>query len=110
MRAVYAPVAEPVSEMAIVDTFTRLIFGDEEGYSSPEHSIIAAFRAVDPNVFSDTHAEMGEYLRSLGVSEMIQLVSRLREHMVQGGAGVAAGGNGTRAGRNDALGITPRTR
>ena len=29
----------------------------------------------------DSHVEMGEYLRNLGVREMIQLVSRLHDYM-----------------------------
>jgi hypothetical protein len=70
----------PVTEMAIVNTFTKLIFGDEAN-SPRELSIIQAFRSVDVNVLRDSHAELGEYLRSMGVREMIQLVSRLRQHM-----------------------------
>lgn len=70
----------PVTEMAIVNTFTKLIFGDEAN-SPRELSIIQAFRSVDANVLRDSHEELGEYLRNLGVREMIQLVSRLRQHM-----------------------------
>ena len=67
--------------MAIVDTFTKLIFGESESYSSCERLIIDAFREVDANVFRDTYSEMGEYLRNLGVREMIHLVARLKEHL-----------------------------
>lgn len=70
-----------VSEMTIVDAFTKLIFGQEQDYSQRELSIIQAFRLVESNVLRDSHREMGEYLRNLGVREMIQLVSRLRDHM-----------------------------
>jgi hypothetical protein len=70
----------PVTEMAIVDTFTKLIFGDE-AYSEQESLIIDAFRSVRPDVQRDSCQEMGEYLRNLGVREMIQLVSRLRQHI-----------------------------
>lgn len=79
-----------VSEMAIVDTFTRLIFSDiEGGFDAGEQNTIAAFRHVDANVLMDTYAEMGEYLRSLGVREMIHLVPRIREDLEQS---AAAGG------------------
>jgi hypothetical protein len=71
----------PVSEMAIVNTFTKLIFGQEQDYSPRELSIVQAFRLVEANVLRDSHLEMGEYLRNLGVREMIQLVSRLRDYM-----------------------------
>ena len=70
----------PVTEMAIVNTFTKLIFGDG-GYTERESMIIQAFRAVDNCVLRDSHQEMGEYLRNLGVREMIQLVSRVRQYI-----------------------------
>jgi hypothetical protein len=70
----------PVTEMAIVNTFTKLIFGDEAS-SARETLIIQAFRSVDANVLRDNPREMGEYLRSLGVREMIQLVSRVRQQI-----------------------------
>jgi hypothetical protein len=71
----------PASEMAIVDTFTKLIFGEEDAYSDGELEIIEALRRVDMNVAVDNHQAMGEYLRALGVKEMIQLVSRVRERL-----------------------------
>ena len=69
-----------VTEMAIVNTFTKLIFGDE-AYTTCELAIIAAFRSLDGTVARDTYKEMGEYLRNLGVREMIQLVSSLRQQI-----------------------------
>lgn len=91
VRAMDATDVETVSEMAIVDTFTKLIFGADEGYDARELSIIEAFRAVDLNVLHDSHRDMGEYLRNLGVREMIHLVARLREHMLSG-VGALTGG------------------
>jgi len=74
----------PFSELAIVDTFTKLIFGEEEGYDPRELSIIQALRTVDANVLADSHGDMGDYLRALGVREMVHLVARVREHLVCG--------------------------
>ena len=73
-----------VSEMAIVDTFTKLIFGEEDEYSGIEQSIIQAFRAVDTNVTLDSYREMGIYLRALGVKELIQLVARVQAQLAGG--------------------------
>jgi hypothetical protein len=73
---------DPVTEMAIVDTFTKLIFGDED-LSERESLITDAFRSVNPDVLRDSYQEMGEYLRNLGVREMIQLVSRVRQHITE---------------------------
>ena len=74
----------PVSEMAIVDTFTKLIFGEVEGFSSSEKLIIHAFRLVDSSVALDSHKEMGQYLRALGVRELIQLVTEVQACMADG--------------------------
>jgi hypothetical protein len=73
-----------VSEMAIVDTFTKLIFGQESQYSDRELQIIQALRMIDHNVSLDDHHDMGIYLRALGVREMIGLVSRVYGTMVRG--------------------------
>ncbi|QFU74563.1 hypothetical protein EY643_02240 [Halioglobus maricola] len=73
-----------ISEMAIVDTFTKLIFGEEDRYTHRELRIIQAFRAVDTNVVLDSHRDMGAYLRALGVQEMIRLVTRVQGQLVDG--------------------------
>ena len=72
------------SEMVIVDTFTKLIFGDDTEYSSQELLIIQALRSVDHNVSLDSHRDMGVYLRALEVGEMITLVSRVQEQLSTG--------------------------
>lgn len=91
-----------VSEMAIVDTFTKLIFGEESRYSNRELMIIQAFRMVDTNVVFDSHRDMGAYLRALGVEEMIGLVSRVRRQLA-GGNSVAPGVPARTPARDSAL-------
>ena len=73
-----------VSEMLIVDTFTKLIFGEESRYSNRELMIIQAFRMVDTNVVFDSHRDMGAYLRALGVGEMVKLVARVQQQLARG--------------------------
>ncbi len=75
---------DPVSEMAIVDTFTKLIFAEDGEFSSSEELIIKAFRLVDTRVQLDSYKDMGEYLRALGVQEMIQLVTRVQQSLSEG--------------------------
>jgi len=82
-----------VSDMAIVDTFTKLIFGEDDDYSAEELCIIKALRAVDVNVALDSHRDMGEYLRALGVREMVQMVARVQQQLVEDLPGL----NGTAA-------------
>lgn len=68
------------NEMAIVDTFTRLIFADEGTYSAKELEVVAALRCVEPELAADDMLAMGEYLRALGVAEMMRLVSRVQPY------------------------------
>lgn len=67
------------SEMEIVDTFTKLIFGVDQDFSVKELAIIQTLRQVDDNIAMDSQREMGIYLRALGVAEMIKLVRRVRQ-------------------------------
>ena len=74
-----------VSEMAIVDTFTKLIFGQDEGqYDGLERLIIQTLRLVDASVAVDSYRDMGHYLRAMGVAEMIQLVAQVQAQLAGG--------------------------
>ncbi|MCZ6831666.1 MAG: hypothetical protein O7F73_19150 [Gammaproteobacteria bacterium] len=73
------------TELAIVDVFTKLIFGVEQQWDDWELSILQALRQVDHNVYMDTDNEIGTYLRALGVKEMIKLVSQVKRQLRQGG-------------------------
>lgn len=71
-----------ISEMAIVDTFTKLIFDQEEAqYDALERHVIRTLRLVDASVAVDNYRDMGCYLRAMGVEEMIQLVGRVRAQL-----------------------------
>ncbi|MFT5710583.1 MAG: hypothetical protein ACI8QT_001280 [Halioglobus sp.] len=75
---------DTLSELAIVDTFTKLIFGEDKRYSDAELRIIQALRLTDGNISLDGHHDLGVYLRALGVEEMIRLVSRVQGQMASG--------------------------
>ncbi len=75
---------ELVSKVAIVDTFTKLIFGEDSAYSAEDLRIIQAFRSTDTNVELDSHRDMGGYLRAMGVREMIQLVPLVQQKLMEG--------------------------
>lgn len=67
------------SEMEIVDCFTRLIFGTEEALSPADRAIMDTLTLVDCNLaLCSDPAEVGAYLRELGVREMIRLVSQVQ--------------------------------
>jgi hypothetical protein len=75
-------VAAP-SELAIVDVFTKLIFGVDEPWSAQELSIVQALRMADNNVLVDSKEDMAIYLRALGVQEMISLVALVKAQLEQ---------------------------
>jgi hypothetical protein len=84
MRSGEAGAGAPSSEMLIVDTFTRLIFAEVDDYSPGELQVIEALREVEPDLATDDLLGMGEYLRALGVAEMIELVSRVQYRVAEG--------------------------
>lgn len=84
MRAQDTGGEDSASEMAIVDTFTKLIFGEEEHFDDNELLIIQALRLVDSSVSRDSYRELGQYLRALGVEEMVQLVARVQQGLTRG--------------------------
>jgi hypothetical protein len=92
MKRIYNVIApSSVSEMAIVDTFTKLIFGEDACYNEQELDIIQTLRRVDHNVTLDDHREMGGYLRAMGVKEMIGLVAEVRLGLAEGAQQIMTG-------------------
>ena len=89
-RAIQGGESSAVSDMSIVDTFTKLIFGEDAAYSNQELRIIQALRAVDNNVALDSHREMGVYLRALGVREMISLVGQVQAQLASAASSLTA--------------------
>jgi hypothetical protein len=67
-----------VTELAIVDLFTKLIFGGEQELSVSEMRILRALREVDSGLLLHSERDVGFYLRALGVSDMIALVNRVQ--------------------------------
>lgn len=68
-----------ITEMMIVDTFTRLIFEQDIDLSATDAQIIEAFRVAEHRVRTRATTSLGDYLRDLGVREMIALVGRVRD-------------------------------
>ena len=77
------------SEMEIVDTFTRLIFGAGPVLSPREQAILTTLCMVDGHAArrdsEEDLQEVGAYLRALGVTEMIRLVGKVRSHYLPPG-------------------------
>ena len=70
-----------LNEMAIVDLFTKLIFGGDHALDASELQILQALRQVDRGLGLESLREVGFYLRALGVSQMIELVTRVQQQL-----------------------------
>jgi hypothetical protein len=77
------PQGDEISEMVIVDTFTRLIFGDDSEFDHRERLILEALGALDGSIVVTEPLAVGDYLRALEVSEMITLVAAVRARLEQ---------------------------
>jgi hypothetical protein len=79
-----------ITEMMIVDTFTRLIFEQDADLCARDAQIIEAFRVAEHQVRTRDTVGLGDYLRDLGVREMIKLVGRVRDVLALALPGLAS--------------------
>lgn len=70
--------AEPVTEMAIVDVFTQLIFDAEAALDDSGVLYLNLLSQLKPALLEANRRDISEYLRSMDVSEMIAIVSQLK--------------------------------
>lgn len=72
-----------INEMLIVDVFTKLIFDAEAILNDTEEQIVACLELVEGSLAHSPRREIGEFLRSMGVDEMISLVAKVKNKMDQ---------------------------
>lgn len=72
-----------VDEMSIVDTITRLIFDAESELQAFDSRVVASLADLDQSLLNLDRRQISEYLRSMGVDEMISAVNRIRCLMQQ---------------------------
>ncbi len=72
-----------IDEMSIVDIFTKLIFDADSPLDTAEQSVIELLGLVDPSVLDVSRRDVSEYLRSMGVDEMIAAVGKVKGQMDQ---------------------------
>ena len=83
----------PLDEMSIVDIFTRLIFDAESSLEGDEAWVVEILCQIEPGLSTANRRDLSEYLRAMGVEEMIQTVGRLKQFMEQQMGVVANQGN-----------------
>ncbi|MEH6557537.1 MAG: hypothetical protein V7459_06580 [Oceanicoccus sp.] len=72
-----------VDEMSIVDVFTKLIFDAEAVLNDTEVQIVDCLGLIESSLTHSPRREIGEFLRSMGVDEMISLVATVKCKMDQ---------------------------
>ena len=70
-----------LDEMAIVDVLTRLIFDADAELHDDELLVLESLEQLDDSLLRASRREISEYLRSMGVDEMIQVVNRVKRIM-----------------------------
>ena len=72
-----------IDEMAIVDTFTKLIFDAEAKIDHWESVMVSLLCEYEPTLSKASPREVSEYLRSMAVSEMIIAVGHIKQQCDQ---------------------------
>ena len=74
-----------MDEMSIVDIFTKLIFDAQSALDESEVQVLALLTHYDETLLKASRRDVSEYLRAMGVDEMIKVVSELKsEYEKQG--------------------------
>ena len=74
-----------MDEMSIVDVFTKLIFDAQSSLDDSEELVLSLLTHYDETLLKSTRRDISEYLRAMGVDEMIRVVSVLKyEYEKQG--------------------------
>ncbi len=72
-----------IDEMSIVDVFTQLIFDADAVLNDTEVQIIDCLELIEGSLTHSSRRDVGEFLRSMGVDEMISLVAKVKRKMDQ---------------------------
>ena len=78
-------------EISIVDVLTKLIFDAESDLDETEFLVIRLLGQLDSSVVNASRRDVSEYIRSMGVDEMILVVERIKSLMEQQQELIAAG-------------------
>lgn len=70
-------------EISIVDVLTKLIFDAESDLDEAESRVIKLLGQLDSSVLNASRRDVSEYVRSMGVDEMILVVERIKRLIEQ---------------------------
>ena len=70
--------ASHLDEMCIVDVFTKLIFDSSSELDASENHIIELLCQAEASMEGASRRDVSDYLRSVGVDDMIKLVLKVK--------------------------------
>ncbi|ARN74189.1 hypothetical protein [Oceanicoccus sagamiensis] len=85
-----------VDEMSIVDVFTKLIFDADSMLDETESLIVEILGQIEPSLFEASRRDISEFLRAMGVDEMIATVGQVKRGLDQQQAVIASNRSGSR--------------
>ena len=72
-----------IDEMSIVDVFTRLIFDADSVLGETESLVVEALGQIEPSLYEVPRRDISEFLRAMGVDEMISAVGQIKRSLDQ---------------------------
>jgi hypothetical protein len=75
--------SDSISEMAIVDLFTRLIFDADAVLDESDQLVLAILQHSDASLAAASRVDISEYLRAMDVREMIAVVASVKQQYEQ---------------------------
>ncbi len=84
-------------EMSIVDVFTKLIFDADSVLDETESLIVEILGQIETSLFEASRRDISEFLRAMGVDEMISTVGQVKRSLDQQQAVIASKRSGSRS-------------
>lgn len=72
-----------MSEMAIVDVFTRLIFDADTRLNKSERMVIDLLCLHESSLAGASRRDISEFIRTMTIEEMIEMVNQLKTQLDQ---------------------------
>lgn len=83
-----------IDEMSIVDVFTKLIFDADSVLYETESQVVEILGQVEASLYEASRREISEFLRAMGVDEMISTVGQVKRSFDQQQGVIAANRSG----------------
>lgn len=72
-----------MDEMSIVDVFTKLIFDADSVLYEAESQVVEILGQIESSLYEASRRDISEFLRAMGVDEMISIVGQVKRSLDQ---------------------------